>query len=264
MKHLSLWLACCVCALSVCAQDHLGVFEEGDEVPFAIAAADPVTGEATTPTSMSYSIIFQGDEISGGALTELRQGIALGVYSTTGQQAGPYIVLVSGVIGETTGYTHKNFNLVEKGRGIQSIGAEASGLNGLTPLSEAAYLPYYAYTISNFNGRIESVTAHLESTLDPAAEYAAITARELSRARLWYAQNTVESATRKVPADMPSHLEVQLAAPDDIGFVTPSETFYRVYFYPDAVTSTKASVEVRSISPPDDGVFYLSPDQAWQ
>lgn len=260
MKHFTLCFTLFVCALSASAQDHLGVFEEGEDVPFAVAAADPITGEATTPARMSYSIIFQGNEISGGSLSELRVGVALGVFPTTGQASGPYIVLVSGVIGDATAYTHKNFNLVEKGKGIQSIGAEAIGLNGTTPLSESVYLPYYAYTISNFNERIESATAQLQT----AAEHAAITARELSRARLWYAQSTVDSATRKVPADMPSHLEIQLTAPDDIAFVTPVETFYRVYFYPDALASTKASVEVRSASAPGDGVFYLSPDQPWQ
>ncbi len=264
MKQVLLILLFTYCSLSAFAQSHLGVFEEGDDVPFAIAAADPETGEATTPTSMSYSIIFQGGEIAGGGMTELRQGVALGVFSTTGRAAGSYIVLVSGVIGDATAYAHKNFNLVENGRGIQSIGAEASGLNGLTPLTENDYLPYYGYTISNFNERIESATSGLQASLDSAIEYSAVSARELSRARLWYAQSTIVSATRNVPADMPSHLETQLFASDDISFTTPTETFYRVFFYPDSVTSTKASVEVRSASPPDDGVFYLSPDQPWQ
>ncbi|MBZ0258257.1 hypothetical protein K8I31_19480 [bacterium] len=263
MKPIWISLVLIACALGAAAQDHLGVFEEGDQVPFALAAADPITGEPTTPASLSYSVIFNGAEIATGAFSELRTGVSLGVFSTTGQASGPYIILASGVIGEVTAYTHKNFTLVENGKGIQSIGEEASGLNGETPLTESVYLPYYAYTISSMNGRIESATTQLQSILEPAAEYAAITAQELSRARLWYAQSTIDGATRKVPADMPSHLEIQLAASDDVSFTTPSDTFYRVYYYPDAVTSTKASKEIRSVSPPNDGVFYLSPDLPW-
>lgn len=263
MKQIWIRIALLAFALSAAAQDHLGVFEEGDPVPFAIAAADPNTGAPTTPVNLSYSVIFNGAEIASGSFSELRTGVSLGVFSTTGQASGPYIILASGVIGDVTAYTHKNFTLVENGKGIQSIGEEASGLNGETPLTESVYLPYYAYTISSLNGRIESATAQLQSIVEPVAEHAAVTARELSRARLWYAQSTIDGAARKVPADMPSHLEIQLAASDDVSFTTPSETFYRVYYYPDAVTSTKASKEIRSVSPPDDGVFYLSPDLPW-
>lgn len=263
MNKLCIYFALLLCAHHAFAQDHLGVFEEGDEVPFAITAADPLTGEPTTPASLSYSVIFGGNEIASGAMSELRLGVALGVFETTGQSSGPYIILASGVVGGVTGYTHKNFTLVENGRGIQSIGDEAIGLNGVTPLSESVYLPYYAYTISNINDRIESATSFVIPMLEETSQNAAVSARELSRARLWYAQSTIDGATRKAPADMPSHLEVQIAAPDDIDFTTPVETFYRVYFYPDAVTSTKASKEIRAASPPDDGEFYLSPDLPW-
>ncbi|MBI1389275.1 MAG: hypothetical protein GC154_12590 [bacterium] len=250
-------------ALSGMAQTYLGVFEEGDEAPFLVTASDPESGNPVTPENMSYSIVFGGAEIAQGGLTELRTGVALGVVSTTGFTAGPYVILVSGQIGGVTAYTHKSFTLAEAGEGLRGIARETAGLNGLTPLTEDVYLPYYAYTISQLSGRIEAATSQLSDEVEPAALHAEISARELSRARLWYAQSAIESASRSVPADMPSHMEIQLASPGDDSFSSPLETFYRIYTYTDALNASKPSSETRSVTPPADGAFYLDPDVDW-
>lgn len=260
MKQVIPFLLTLVFIQSTDAQQHLGLFEAGDEAHFAIVAADPETGAPTTPVNLSYSILFNGSEIAEGAMSELRQGVATGVFATTGQAAGAYIILISGEIAGVTAYTHKNFTLLPESKSIADIADETAGLNGLTPLDDAAYQPYYAYTITALSERIDAATQMIEAS----ATHSEISARELSRARLWHAQNTIDGPLRKVPADMPSHMEIQLASPEDIGFATPYETFYRIFYYPDSLNSTLSSRETRSSTPPVDGVFYLAPDIDWE
>ena len=213
--------------LSASAQNYLGVFEQGETVPFLVAAAEAETGAPTNPVDLKFQILLSGETIHSGPMFTASLGIATGAYNTSGDEAGNYNILISGLIGDVTAQTYKTYSLVPSGLGIASIAPAIS------------------------------------SEIADSREEMKISTREMSRARLWYAQYAINSATRKVPVDMPSHMEIQIAAPDDIHFVTPLETFYKVYCFPNSATSTISSREIRSVTAPTDGVFYLSPDISW-
>ncbi len=221
----SLFLTCLLSFVTpaIFAQTHLGTFETGDEISFMVLAADPETGSATTPEKLSFDIMKAGTSIYSGSMAAVQVGVATGSYSTTGNKAGQYEILISGEIGGIKAYTHQNYRLVDTGQGLGSI--------------------------ADF---IHTVTQETR-----------ILTREHSRSRLWFAQNTINSPQRNVPADMPSHIEIQVTSSDDPLFLSPLETYFHIYYYPNSATSTRASKQIRSSTPPVDGSFYLSPNLPW-
>lgn len=217
-------------AVSVCADGYLGVHETGTVIPFTYLAADPTTGEPTQPVEVSYEILLDGAQVGSGPMYPAQLGIATGAYNSDGAVSGTYTLLMSGLIGGVTRQQVCTFTLVEPGAGPEGL------LSQLTALA----------------GAVTEVSRELQ-----------IVSRENTRSRLWYAQSVIDTATRKVPADSPSHLEVQIKYDDMIEFATPVATFYRVFFYPDSATSTRACREEKQTSPPDDGTFYALPNETW-
>jgi len=201
----------------------LGTYEQGEAVPFTYLAADPSTGAPTEPLDLSFRILNDGKEIGSGEMYAGVLGTATGVYEATACECGTYTVLMSGLVGGVTRQQLGVFDLVTPGAGPDAL-AEA----------------------------VQEVSRELQ-----------IVTRENSRSRLWYAQSVIDTATRKVPADLPSHLEVQLKYSDIPGFATPVETFYRVFFYPDCATATRACREEKHPDPPSDGTFYALPNESW-
>ncbi len=266
MKKLSLFLFLFTFVSLTSAQHFIGIFEVGENVPFMLVSSDPETGMPTNPINLEYTIFQEGSVIASGTMTNILLGIHTGLYSTTGNTAGNYNILLSGLIGDVTTQSHKTYTLLPTGKGIASIADEVSGIDGTTPFTESAYTPYHNEIVSAVTSasqvtvlKIDSLDAKIESTTKELQ----IVSREHSRSRLWYAQSTIDSATRKVPADMPSHIEIQVAASEDILYASPLETFYRVYFYPNSLSATKPSREVRTVTPPIDGTFYQLPDIDW-
>jgi len=253
-------------SLSVHAQNYLGIFEIGEVVPFTITAADPITGSPTDPVNLTFFVLRDGATVSSGSMAAVQLGLATGTYSTDSDTPGNYSILISGLIGGVTAQTHKTYSLAASGGGISGIASKVAVLDG-TPLTESTFNPIQTGIVhsvtSEVIAEIESASGTLSIKLDDVFQESQIASRELSRARLWYAQSTIDNATRQVPADLPSHMEVQVASPADIQFATPLETFYRIYYYPNASTATKASREIRSSTPLLDGTFYLAPDTSW-
>lgn len=262
MKRWFLFFTLFTMSLNVSAQNYLGFFETGDIVPFTVTAADPVTGSPTDPVNLTFTILRDGASIATGNMATVQIGVATGSYSTSSDTPGSYSILISGLIDGVTAQTHKTYSLFPSGSGLSNIAAKVAVLNG-TPLTETTFTPIQNEIVNTVLAGIESSTKTISIQLDDIYRESTIASRELSRARLWYAQSAIENATRKVPADMPSHMEIQVAAPSDIQFATPLETFYRIYFYPNASTATKASKEIRSSTPMLDGTFYLIPDTSW-
>ena len=157
-------------------------------------------------------------------------GIATGTHNATGCEQGMYTVLMAGIVAGVTRQQLAAFTLIDPGAGQESLHAQ------LTDLA----------------GSVEEVSHEIR-----------IVTRENSRSRLWYAQSIIDNATRKVPADLPSHLEVQISCDDTPDFATPEATFYRVFFYPDSVTATRACREEKHSVPPADGTFYALPNNSW-
>lgn len=246
------------------SQPYLGWFEAGERVPLLLVSADPFTHEPTDPVDLTYSILKNSSVVASGTMTVLQTGVAAASHSTVGEASGVYHVLYAGLIGGVTTRAMQTYSLFEPGKGIAGIVAEVSGLNGISPLSMTDFLPYHE-NLSSWVGHVaENVTTELLPVLERNWKETQVASRELSRARIWFAQSTIDTLMRKVPADRPSHVEIQLASPDDIAFSTPTETFYRIYAYPNALGSTKASSEIRSTTPPCDGVFYRMPDFDWE
>ncbi len=251
-------------------QAYLGVFEAGDNIPFLVIAAEAETGAPTNPIDLSYEVLKEGQTISSGAMATVRLGVATGEFSTSGNTPGKYDILISGIIGGVTACTYQTYTLVPEGSSLTAIASETSGLNGVTPLTQSTYLSYYNSILSNVSDSTVSVTeeiiaskAAIQSAIHDVSQELRIVSRELTRSRLWYTLNTIETPERNVPADRPSHLEIQIASPNDLQFTSPVETFYRIYYYPNAISATKASKEIRSATPPADGQFYRSPDTDW-
>ena len=217
-------------ASSVAADSFLGVHEQGSTVSFSYLAADPTTGEPTEPISVSYRVLRDGAMIGSGAMYPAELGIATGTYNATATESGNYTILMSGLVADVTRQQIGTFTLVESGAGQESLKAQLIAL--------------------------------ASQVLDVSSELR-IASRENSRSRLWYAQSVIDTATRKVPADLPSHLEIQIKYDDVPGFTTPEATFYRVFFYPDSATSTRACREEKQTSPPTDGTFYALPNESW-
>lgn len=215
---------------SVMADGFLGVHESGSSIPFTYLAADATTGEPTEPVSVSYKVLLDGAQVDSGAMYAAELGIATGTYSSTGAESGTYTVLMSGLVGGVTRQQIGTFTLVEAGAGPEGLKAKLIAL--------------------------------ASDVLDVSRELR-IASRENSRSRLWYAQSVIDTATRKVPADLPSHLEVQLKYDDVPGFATPEAAFYRVFFYPDCATATRACREEKHTSSPTDGTFYALPNETW-
>ncbi len=250
-------------SVTVYSQNYLGMFETGENIPFLVIASDPVTGSPTNPVNLSYSVMQFGASLSSGSMSIAQLGVATGSYSTSGDNPGQYDILISGLIGGVTAQAYKTYSLYSAGHGITGIADEVTGLNGLTPLTETAYLPYKNEMIACVTASVLSASQTIISKLDDMDDEVRISSREHSRARLWYAQSAIDNSQRKVPADMPSHIEISLAAPGDILFATPLETFFRVLYYSNASSAVKSSKEIRSTTPPIDGTFYLSPNQSW-
>lgn len=261
-------------ALFVHAQSFQGVFEKGDEIPFWAVFTDPATGAPADPLDPAYHILKNAQTVSQGSLSPVPTGVAVGSYSTANDDPGRYAILISGLVNGVTAQILQTYELVDAGGGLASIASEVSGLNGLTPMTESAFVPYQneilvrvhdsaASVTQAVSADIESASASLGNRLGETLRESTIAARELTRARLWYAADTIDSETRKVPADMPSHMEIDVAAPDDPLFTAPLETFFRIFCYPNASTASKASREIRSATPPADGMFYLLPDWPW-
>jgi len=274
MKRWSYLFITLFAVLTARAQTYLGVFEKGNSVPFMVVAADAETGAPTTPYTLKFDIMRMGTSIANGTMAAVTLGVATGTYFTSADAVGTYEILVSGIINGVTAYTHQTYTLVEPGKGLASVADSVAGLYGQLGMSATEYVPYYNNILATIHTSAESVTqdvssniavseASLNAAIQNASSEVKIASREHSRSRLWYAQNTIDGTIRKVPADLPSHLEVQIAAPTDIYFATPIETFYRIYYYPNSATATKASKEIRSATPPADGSFYLSPDGEW-
>lgn len=262
------------CSIFVHAQSFQGVFEKGDTVPIWALFADHATGAPADPADPAYRILKNGQTVALGNLSLVLNGLAAGSYSTANDDPGRYAILISGLVNGVTAQILQTYELVNAGAGLVSIAAEVSGLNGLTPLTESAFVPYHneildrvhdsaASVTQEIAAQVEAASAALGIRLDETRRESSIAARELSRARLWYAADTIDSLSRKVPADMPSHMEIDIAAPDDPLFTAPLETFFRIFYYPNASTATKASREIRSATPPADGMFYLLPDLPW-
>jgi hypothetical protein len=224
---LSLLLAV---ATRVAADGFLGVHEEGSTVSFSYLAADPTTGEPTEPVNVSYKVVLDGATVDSGPMYAAELGIATGTYHSAGAESGMYTLLMSGLIGGVTRQQMRLFSLIEPGAGPESLKAQ--------------------------------LTALASAVLDVSRELR-IVSHENSRSRLWYAQSVIDTATRKVPADLPSHLEVQIKYDDMPAFTTPEATFYRVFFYPDCATATRACREEKHITPPTDGTFYALPNNSW-
>ncbi len=263
MKRFLLSLYVLIFSLPAFSQNYLGMFEVGENIPFLVIASDPVTGSPTNPVNLSYSVMQFGAALSSGSMSIAQLGVATGSYSTSGDSPGQYDILISGLIGGVTAQAYKTYSLYSAGHGITGIANEVSGLGGLTPLTEAAYLPYKNEMVACVTASVLSASQAIIATIDDMNNEVRIGSREYSRARLWYAQSAIDSSMRKVPADLPSHIEIQLAAPDDILFATPIETFFRVLYYSNASSAVKSSKEIRSTTPPIDGTFYLSPNQSW-
>ncbi len=274
MRYIFTLIFLFIIILNTSAQSYLGIFEVGDQVPFVLLSSDPETGMPTNPINLEFSILRDGNTIDSGVMHQVDIGLATGIHPTNSDVPGNYNVLMTGLIGSVTTRVCNTYTLVPDGQGITSIGSEVEGLDGNTPLTESVYTDYHDEIVSTVHDSIADATNEtledieftrlsLSEKIDAVTRETLIVSREISRARLWYAQDTIESPTRKVPADMPSHMEIQVAAPDDIGFATPVDTFYRVYFYPSSVTGTIPSREERLPSPPLDGIFYKTPDIAW-
>ena len=263
MKRWLLSLCILVISFTAYSQNYIGMFEIGENIPFLVIASDPVTGSPTNPVNLSYSVMQFGAALSSGSMSIAQIGVATGCYSTVGDSPGQYDLLISGLIGGVTAQTYKTYSLYSEGHGIIGIADEVNGLNGLTPLTETAYLPYKNEMISCVTESVLSASQAIMSNIDGMNDEVRISSREYSRARLWYSQSAIDNSQRKVPADLPSHIEIQLAAPGDILFATPLETFFRVLYYPNASSAVKSSKEIRSTTLPVDGTFYLSPNQSW-
>lgn len=266
MRLLFVFIFIPIFTLSSWSQNYAGIFEVGDDIPLLQISADALTGAPTNPINLKYDVYKSGSFISTGGLNNVALGVASATYNTTGNTPGTYHVLFSGLINNVTAYGMQTYTLVPEGYGSESVGSEVAGLNGLTPLNTSSFQQYHTETLAAVHSTAESVTTSInivQSDLTALISETKTGTRELSRSRLWYAQSTINFATRKVPADLPSHLEVQLAASNDIVFASPVETFFKVYYYPDAASSTKASREVRSSTPPQDGAFYLQPNISW-
>ncbi|HXK93226.1 MAG TPA: hypothetical protein PKV38_06030 [bacterium] len=262
------------CSIIVHAQSFQGVFEKGDLIPIWALFADHATGAPADPAEATYRILKNGQTIAQGSLTPVQTGLAAGTHATAEDDPGRYAILISGLVNGVTAQILQTYDLVDTGAGPASIAAEVAGLNGLTPMTESAFVPYQseilgwvhdsaASVTQAIAAQIEAASAALGARLGETWRESAIAARELSRARLWYAADTIDTPWRQVPADMPSHMEIDLAAPDDPLFTAPLETFFRIFYYPNATTATKASREIRSATPPADGMFYLLPDLPW-
>ncbi|MFH1742144.1 MAG: hypothetical protein ABIH23_24335 [bacterium] len=208
----------------------LGVHEADSTISFTYLAADPTTGAPTEATEISYKILQDGVEVGSGAMYSAELGIATGAHSVTGCEQGMYTLLMAGIVAGVTHQQLAAFTLVNPGAGQESLHTQ------LTDLAES----------------VEDVSREIR-----------IVTRENSRSRLWFAQSIIDNATRKVPADLPSHLEVQISCDDTPDFATPEATFYRVFFYPDSVTSTRACREEKHGVPPSDGTFYALPNNSW-
>ena len=266
MRNLTWILLAVIWIPGVSAQTYLGIFESGDPVPFLVVAADAVTGEPTNPINLGYSILKSGSVINTGSMSLVSLGVASATYDTSGNTVGNYQVLIAGQIRGVTVQTYQTFSLVAAGHGPENVGIEVAGLNGVSPLSASVYPTYHNELLSTIRSRIESATeavGQVQAGLDALSLETKIATRERARSRLWYAQSTIDTATRKVPADFPSHLEVQLAGTDEVSFATPAETLFKIYYYPDALNATKPSQEIRSSTPPLDGTFYLLPNIPW-
>ncbi|RJP22767.1 MAG: hypothetical protein C4527_21350 [Candidatus Omnitrophota bacterium] len=270
MKNISLLFLLFTLIQPIHAQNFLGIFEVGDEIPFLTISSDAETGMPTDPVNLGFSILHEGTIIASGAMSNVMLGVNVGLYPTSGNAPGQYHILVTGLIGGVTNHTFQTYSLLPVGKGIASIASEVGGLNGLTPLTNSDYEPYHAEILTRVESATNEIFSNINSScnliavkVDSTSQEMQIASREYSRSRLWYAQDAIDSATRKVPADLPSHLEVQLAAPGDILFASPVETFYRVYDYPNALNASKPSREIRSTTPPIDGVFYKIPDMSW-
>lgn len=223
------------------AQQYLGEFEVGETVPFMLIAADPITGAPTDPVDLGWSLRANGIELSTGTLQISEPGVSHSSVSTSGLSSGAYSLLVSGKIGGVTAQAYKSFTLLPGGTSNPDIMTQVSSIAARDPLDATGYTPYHAQLLQEIE----------------------IASRSQSRARLWFAQNTISSITRNVPADMASHMEVQVTSSDDILFATPLSTYYRVYYYPDSISSSKPSKEIRTTTAPVDGTFYRLPALDW-
>jgi hypothetical protein len=265
MKRFILLMISFIITATGWTQTYLGTFEAGDNVPLLHISADAVTGAPTDPVNLNYSIYKLGSIINTGGMNNFALGVASATYNTNGDSPGYYHVLYSGLIHDVTAYSIQSYTLVSSGNGQENIGDEVAGLNGVSPLTTNTYQSFQNETLSTIHDTAQSITNSInivQSGLSNLLSETKTGTRELSRSRLWYAQSTINFATRKVPADLPSHLEVQLASPDDVLFASPVETIFKWYYYP-ATTSTKASREVRLATPPQDGTFYLLPNISW-
>lgn len=266
MKRLLFLIITLTFSLPGWTQNYLGLFEAGDNIPLLHISADAVTGDPTNPVNLNYTIYNLGTIINTGSLNSIALGVASATYDTNGDSPGYYHVLYSGLINGVTSYGLQSYSLVSVGYGAENVGSEVTGLNGQTPLTISSYQSFQNETLTTIHDTAQSITTSInvvQSDLTSLINETKTVTRELSRSRLWYAQNTINFATRKVPADLPSHLEVQLASPDDVLFASPVETFFKWYYYPDASSSTKASREIRLATPPQDGTFYLLPNISW-
>lgn len=262
MKKLLLLAALLNLSVPGYCQQYLGEFESGDSIPFLLIAAEPETGAPTDPIAPTYSVRRLGVPVMSGALARVELGVASGVIDTSGLPSGRYDILIAGQIAEVTAYAYKTFTLHPSGGSVGSIASEVAGLDGRTPLNADAYEAYHSAVIAEITGT-QSRLGSLQAAQDALMTEIQIASRNLTRARLWFAENTIDSATRRVPADMPSHMEVQVAALDDVAFATPVATYYRIYSYPNALTASKPSREVYGVTPPVDGVFYRLPAVDW-
>ena len=216
--------------VNIYADGFLGEHELGENISFMFLTADHSTGEPVESANPSFKILSDGSEIGSGPMYAAQLGVATGVFETSGLDTGMHTILMAGGVGDVTQQQVASFTLVATGAGPESFQSQFNALAGI---------------VNAISREIRIVT------------------RENTRSRLWYSESLIDSATRKVPADMPSHLEVQLSLNDIPEFATPEVVFYRVFFYPDSVTSTRATREEKWVVAPVDGAFYALPNNSW-
>jgi len=274
MKHLLIISFFLFSGALAHAQTFLGLYEVGDQIPLMVLSSDPTSGVPVDPVGLNYEVISGTASISSGTMSKLQLGVFTAEVNSASHAPGNYDVLISGVVSGVTSHTFHRYTLIEDGKNVQSIGDEVSGLDGITPLDATSYTPFFDSIISKVGEPIASAPAmtvdefntfenFINDKITSVTREISITTREMSRSRLWYAQSTIDTPTRTVPADMPSHIEVQVTTVEDPGFTQPVSTFFHVYTYPNAVDATKASRVIRATQPPADGTFYLVPNIAW-
>ena len=134
-------------ALFVHAQSFLGIFEKGDEVPFWAVFTDPATGAPADPLDPAYHILKNAQTVSQGSLSPVPTGVAVGSYSTANDDPGRYAILISGR-SPASRRNPANHALVNEVRaGFHRF--RSFGLNGLTPMTESAFVPYQNEILPN-------------------------------------------------------------------------------------------------------------------